>query len=38
VYLKQDNNTFIKSCGEGAGPNGIPNFYEENLLRYIDGC
>jgi hypothetical protein len=38
VYLKQKNDTYIKSCGEGAGPNGIPNYYEEQLLRYLDGC
>lgn len=38
VYVKQGIRKFIKSCGEGKGPNRIPNFYEEHLRRRIHGC
>jgi hypothetical protein len=35
VYVEKMNQKFIKSCGEGKGPNGIPNFYEQHLLEII---
>jgi hypothetical protein len=34
VYVKGDR-TFIKSCGEGKGPNSIPDYYERELLEII---
>ena len=38
VYVKQGNRKFIKSCGEGKGPNRIPDYYEEHLFKRIYGC
>jgi len=38
VYVKQGHRKFVKSCGEGKGPNRTPDYYEEYLFMRIHSC
>lgn len=38
IYVKMENDEYAKSCGQGKGPYGDPNIFEEQLLRLLKGC
>jgi hypothetical protein len=35
VYIQQEDNHYVKSCGEGKGPNGIPNYLEVQIALAV---
>jgi hypothetical protein len=38
IYVKLNNNEYVKSCGQGVGPYGSPNDFEEQILSLLNGC
>jgi hypothetical protein len=37
LYNRCGQSTYVKSCGEGKGPNNDPYFYERRLLEIVEG-
>jgi hypothetical protein len=35
VYVQKEDNKYVRSCGEGKGPNSIPNYLEVELAFYV---